>query len=418
MISFFKKLWRDKRGNALVIAAASMPLVLGSAGLASDTIQWTMWKRQLQRAADSAAVAGVYAKIQDNSVNDAVTRDLTSNSHVGITTTVATTNPPVVGGYTADEHAVRVALSVQKKLSFSGMFMNFVPTISATSTATIVPSGNYCVISLEEEAVTGIDATGSTNVNLGCGMMTNSVSMTAAVATGSSSVTATPIAAVGGIPASTHWGTGTKLEPFTPWIEDPFKDVPVPSPSSCSAFPNNQPSDTMSIANPTGTMCFNTEMNIKGKITLAPGTYILNKAGLKMSNTGAELNCTGCTIILTSDVADTDPGSIGQVDMEGGKLNLTSPTSGTYKGIILYQDRRAAANNSVKINGNNASYMEGALYFPRADLTFNGTSGQNTNCLQIVTKRVTFTGNSAVNNTCPTGSGAKSFAGRKVRLVE
>ena len=38
MIGFFKKLWRDKRGNALVIAAAALPLVLGSAGLASDTI--------------------------------------------------------------------------------------------------------------------------------------------------------------------------------------------------------------------------------------------------------------------------------------------------------------------------------------------------------------------------------------------
>ena len=41
MIAFIKKLWRDKRGNALVIVAAAMPLVLGSAGLASDTIQWT-----------------------------------------------------------------------------------------------------------------------------------------------------------------------------------------------------------------------------------------------------------------------------------------------------------------------------------------------------------------------------------------
>ena len=61
MISWFKKLWRDKRGNALVMAGAALPLVLGSAGLASDTIEWALWKRQLQRAADSAATAGVYA---------------------------------------------------------------------------------------------------------------------------------------------------------------------------------------------------------------------------------------------------------------------------------------------------------------------------------------------------------------------
>ena len=76
--------------------------------------------------------------------------------------------------------------SVQKKLGFSGMFMSATPTITASATATIVPSGKYCVISLENTAVTGITATGNANVNLGCGMITNSTSLTAAVATGSS----------------------------------------------------------------------------------------------------------------------------------------------------------------------------------------------------------------------------------------
>ena len=55
MIKAFKKLWNDKRGNALIIAGAALPLLVGSAGLATDTIQWALWKRQLQRAADSAA---------------------------------------------------------------------------------------------------------------------------------------------------------------------------------------------------------------------------------------------------------------------------------------------------------------------------------------------------------------------------
>ena len=60
MIKAFKRLWNDKRGNVLIIAGAALPLLIGSAGLATDTIQWTLWKRQLQRAADSAAIAGVY----------------------------------------------------------------------------------------------------------------------------------------------------------------------------------------------------------------------------------------------------------------------------------------------------------------------------------------------------------------------
>ena len=56
MFKLLKKLWRDRRGNALAIAGAALPLIIGSAGLASDTIQWALMKRQLQRTADSAAL--------------------------------------------------------------------------------------------------------------------------------------------------------------------------------------------------------------------------------------------------------------------------------------------------------------------------------------------------------------------------
>src|SRR5688572_18669287 len=174
MIAFVKKLWSDRRGNALVITAAMLPLVLGSAGLASDTIQWALWKRQLQRAADSAAVAGVYSIAANEGsnagVDAAVTRDLQVNSHVGITTTKDVDSSPTVGAFTADPNAVRVSLSIQKELSFSSFFLSTPPTITAAATATIVPSGQYCVVSLEDTAVTGINATGSTNLNLGCGI--------------------------------------------------------------------------------------------------------------------------------------------------------------------------------------------------------------------------------------------------------
>ena len=63
MRKLFRKLWNDERGNALIIFGASLPMIMGAVGLASDTIQWALWKRELQRAADSAAIAGVYAKV-------------------------------------------------------------------------------------------------------------------------------------------------------------------------------------------------------------------------------------------------------------------------------------------------------------------------------------------------------------------
>jgi hypothetical protein len=427
MISSLKRLWRDRRGNTLAIAGAALPLVIGSAGLASDTIQWTLWKRQLQRASDSAAAAGVYAIASGKAVGtcsdingatyaNPVAYDLKKNNRVGIETSCTLTNPPTIGGYTADTNAVRVALSVQKSLSFSGLFLSTAPTIRATSTATIVPSGNYCVISLENQAVTGINATGSTDVDLGCGMITNSTSMTAAVATGSSDVTASPIAAVGGIPASTHWGTGTVLQPFTLAQDDPFASVnptPVSNPG-CNNDPSVKPSETVNLT----PGCYK-NLSIKGTANLAPGVYYIDGGDLDF-NSGAVINGSsdGVVFVLSNSNAASNA-TIGTINMAGSaRLNLVAPKSGPYKGLMIYQDRRATENNVVKINGNSGSLIEGAFYFPRADFTYQGNTGVNSNCMQIVVKRVSFTGNSSVNNTCPVNSGAGSFTGRKIRLVE
>src|SRR5437762_5356851 len=85
MVGFFRRLLKDRRGNALVIAAACLPLFIGAAGLATDTIQWTLWRRQLQRAADSAAISGVYdrenAGGSTSNTANAVDHDLGLNLH-------------------------------------------------------------------------------------------------------------------------------------------------------------------------------------------------------------------------------------------------------------------------------------------------------------------------------------------------
>jgi hypothetical protein len=444
MFKFFKKLWKDARGNALVIAGASLPLIMGSAGLASDTIQWVLWKRQLQRVADSAAMAGVYAEVSGNSVGtcsssniptatytDPVAYDIRKNNHTGMTPNCTLTNPPSTGAFSTDNFAVNVNLSVQRQLSFSSMFMSTAPTITASATATIVPGGQYCAISLINTSTTGISAGGSTNLNLGCGMITNSVSMDAAVAFGSSTVTASPIAAVGGIDANDNWGPGTVLQPFTLPQPDPFASVNPPTPTGCQKFSdldpgnNNKPNGTLDLTSTLtagGTYCIKENsgtLSIQGNVILPSGTYVLDATTLNMTNNNASLTCHQCTFILTSSTASTDPSSVGKVSLQGGQLDLTAPDSGTYAGIMIYQDRRAATctSNCNLINGNATSTMQGALYVPHQQLTFSGTSGMSTNCLQMVALTLQFTGNSSINNTCPAGSASHAFSGRKVRLV-
>ena len=81
-LTWVRKLLRSERGNVLVIGAAAMPLMIGAAAVGLDTIQLSLWKRQLQRMADSSALAGAHALAQSKTANTAVTRDLTFNNQV------------------------------------------------------------------------------------------------------------------------------------------------------------------------------------------------------------------------------------------------------------------------------------------------------------------------------------------------
>src|SRR5918996_3749724 len=72
----------DERGNVLALTAVGLPLILGCAALAVDTAQWVFAKRELQSAADAAAIAGVYGLIQAGDMEGAVDRSLASNRNL------------------------------------------------------------------------------------------------------------------------------------------------------------------------------------------------------------------------------------------------------------------------------------------------------------------------------------------------
>ena len=140
-----------------------------------------------------------------------------------------------------------------------------------------------------------------------------------------------------------------------------------------------------------------------------------------VEDVGAQANvtCNSCTFILTN--SDSSPtATIGSVTMNGGaEMHLTASTSGTYKDILIYQDRRASSSSSTinKINGNANTLMSGAFYFPNQQIQLNGTSGLDFTCAKFVGRTVDFSGNGSINNSCPGGYGSGSIMGKHVRLV-
>src|SRR4029079_5790857 len=180
MIGFIRKLLKDRRGNALAIACAAMPMIIGCAGLATDTIEWTLWKRQLQRAADSAALAGAYDRAAaSNSATTntptAVCNDIAVNLHTWMNLIGTSPCTGSVGSYSDIQYPntgapfvtnqVQVTLKVQQRLPFSSLFMSTAPVIQAVATAgTVSFGGSPCMLALNT-AGTAIDNSGNTTVS-------------------------------------------------------------------------------------------------------------------------------------------------------------------------------------------------------------------------------------------------------------
>jgi uncharacterized membrane protein len=338
-----RTLLADCRGNVLVLSALAMPLMIGAAGLAMDTIQLTLIQRQLQRQADSAALAGALARAQGASASIAATSSITRDSLVVLSQAPVIENAPTIGTYAGNTGAVRVVIESTQSQVFSDMFRNAPATLRVEATAASMTNGNYCIISLEKTASVGITMQGNAGVNMGCGLATNSKGSPAVTTGGSSTVKVSHVAAVGGLKSSVNYASDTVLLPYAMPQKDPYASLPTPTvPSGCGGPLNVQPNSVVQVANPSGTACYK-GMNIKVTVTFAPGLYVIDGGSVSLGSQ-AVVNGTGVTFILTSATAASNSSSVATLDMNGGaRVNLTATTSGTYAGLLFYQDRRAAA---------------------------------------------------------------------------
>jgi Flp pilus assembly protein TadG len=430
-MSWMRKLRKDQKGNILVVGAASMPMLIGAAAMAIDTIQISLWKRQLQRAADSAAVAAAYAANQNASEGEAVTNDLDEHVDNDLDENETPTLQQILvqaGSFAENEistdpcalrdaalcfdRAVRVSVTAQRTPPLISIFSGTPTLFKANATAAVVSTGQFCMIALYDGTDPGIVATGNADVRLGCGMATNSRSDSAIEGDGSSNVDVTNLVTVGGLEGvDDHFVGDPILQPYSTPIGDPLASVPnPPTPSGCTDF-NDSPQSVTSLTSPaTNPKCFNS-LSVQGTLNLGPGTYYVNGGDITI-NAQARITGTGVTIVMTGP-----NGNAGTMNINGGaSINLTAPSTGDYKGIAFYRDRRAAV-RSVTLNGGANMSIQGAFYFPTADIGIQGGFGTVSQCLQMVARKLSFRGSTAINNNCPANSGSGAFGVNVVRLV-
>ena len=410
----FSRLRRNERGNVALIVAAVFPLLLGAAGLAVDGTQWILQKRQIQAAADSAAMAGVYSLIANSDMQNAVIRSIGQTGTVPDNASIQALQGPA--GHEADPFAVQVHIAVPARMYFASMFMKAPLVINAESTASVVENGQFCAFTLgsaSEEP--GVVLRPNSDVEADCGVTINSPSNQAVVSEGGSTLKALALRAFGNFADITAVRkSGMRAHALKQ--DDPLEGTdppPVPN-TGCPNTTVNPGEDEVALE--PGCYGF---MQLNGNVRLQDGEYILNRGDF-IVGPKAHVACSACTIFLTSETAATDPRTIGKVKMSSdATVKMSASRQGPNAGILFYQDRNAARDlpgDENRLGGNSFSKLDGLIYFPSETVYVDGNNAPDVTCTRFIAKRLVFAGRVYIGQSCD-GLDKVTFAATEVRLI-
>lgn len=407
---------RSRRGSiAPMVVLLTVPLV-GMLGVATEGGSWLLLQRAMQNAADSAVIAAATnggnggTQTQYTSEADAVTASygFTTGSNYA---TVTVTPPATYAAVTACASSPCYSVSITKAaplylLQVLGYTGN---TTAGTSRAqsivagalatTVGVPGPFCLTALGGSGAKkgdAITANGVPKSSIDC----NIQSAQNANCNGSNGLTSGWSDAVG----SNSCGS---LERTVASVADPYASLQSNITKTCGSGPYPQiptkksdpqlPSGNVWSANslPTQNVCGDFQLShditltTSGTLVIENGSLDLNGHTLSTSGTGV-----GLTIILTG----TNSGSYTHIIEDtagGGVFNISSPTSGTWSGMAIYQDP-AVAEQSITYTGNSPTFdISGIVYLPVTDFTANGAVNKSTNgysCFTLVVNTLSVSG--------------------------
>lgn len=279
-----------------------------------------------------------------------------------------TGNPPANSGVNV-AYWITATSTQTLPLSFARVLGFNSATVSAQATSGLIPSNaaGGCIWVLDKSSNSAFNEGGSGNVQTNCGIFVNSTGYAALNVQGSATLNASALKVVGGAVLSNNAKVNPTPVTGATAVDDPFAALPAPSYSGCD-YMYSQPHGTVTLS--PGVYCGGLKITAGSTITFNPGLYVLNGGGMAVSSNNCTLSGSGVTFYNTSNGY-----TFGTITITGGAtINFSAPSSGTYKGVLIYQDRNivSSANNAIG-GGANESYT-GSIYIPTGSLTYVGGS--------------------------------------------
>jgi hypothetical protein len=379
-----------------------MVVVVAFVGLAVDVGGLRYSEHKLQMAADSAALAaalevtpcqGTHAcSAMQSAAQSALNENgytgssmvLNCASMTGSGLSLMLNDPPCFRG-AADPNSgksgyVEAVVGATAQTYFARLVgYNNVP-LTARAEAMKTPNPN-CIYALDPTGGNAISVDILANLSATCGVVDESSASNAFSCNILSGVHVTNLKITGG---RQSFLCATNPSPRTgvavPSPADPLAYLPTPTVSACGSSISSpytgSPFPLLIVGNatlyPGQAYCGGIVILPTANVTFMPGTYVIRSGGLLGLQGGLSIdlgaNVTG------SGVTFYNYGPIGGVNFVAssvtlGTVSLTAPTSGTYGGILFFQDPGNTTPDVIAANSSWNTTLEGAYYFPTALVT-------------------------------------------------
>ncbi|MDL1910300.1 hypothetical protein FBQ81_06340 [Chloroflexi bacterium CFX6] len=387
----------SEKGQALILITLGIIALTGFTALAIDGGRAFEERRHAQNAADTAALAGALAHSRDEDIVSAAQARATSNgydddgaSNDVIVTVTDTASGVCPAGRPGKEIKVDITTTIDTTFARVLGRNTMTNTVSATARScgshTGSPFDGNAIVSLAPSG-RGYDGTGTPDWNIiGGGIFSNSNSSEAAYCNGAADITAPSVAVVGGVNFDCHGvNIGSTNTDATQLSYADYAGL-FPRQPACNGTAYQSGGVWYPQSNADGS-----RVAWNGDMHFAPGLYCVtnNPGPFHGQITGSEVTF----YIMSANFSMRFNG--------GGNLTASAPTSGEYKGVLLYLAPQVS--NGVLLNtqeldmrGNGTGDVTGTIIAPSADVTMFGNSGTGAFDAQIIGYHVDSGGNANI----------------------
>ncbi len=398
----------SRRGNIAALTALLIVPLAALLGMATEGGSWFLITRAMQNAADSAVIAAATNGGNATSGTDYVNEGKAIASSYGFVngSNNATVTVPAPAKYAsvtscaaANCYQVKITKTVPLYLiELAGFNGNTAlgatrgQQLSAVALATLkTVSAPFCLTALGTG--NALRANGVPHSNVACNIQSN----------GDADCNGHDLTSGWSDSVGNANSCGTKQHKGVSTIGDPYSslasNIPAnPCAGNYSFVPAKKNDPALSGANkwsanslPASPICG--DYQLQNDITLSSGgTLYIENGNLDLNGHTLKTNANvGLTIVLTG----TNSGSYSHVITGGGTLDISSPTSGTWSGMAIYQDPNVAA-QSMTYTGNSPTWnISGIVYLPKTDFTAKGAVNKSANgfsCFTLVVNTILVSG--------------------------